>query len=549
MNNKPFSLFLLLSLIFLSSSAFAISDETIEITVIKKDYLINICKNYLEEPRQWKKIARLNRLENPDLIFPGQRLQIPIHFLKKTPIHGTVTFIKGEVTVQGKGTEGWRALSLNDIVKQGNGIKTGEGGIVEITFEDGASLLLRPATTLDVATAEKKSSGHFLRELYLRTGRTISKLREATGRGSRFEIQTPSAIAAARGTAFRVSVDAFEATRSEVLHGTIGVGAMNRTVNVNEGEGTLVRKNEPPLEPKRLLPPPELVHSEPIYKSMPLTFRFRGVKGAFFFRVMLARDSDFKDVVQDTIIKPEEPSELHTVDDGVYFLQSRSIDADGLEGLPSAAYTVRIRTNPLPPYIQSPVDRSEHQQKSVSFEWLKVRDAVRYHLQIAEDSEFSSIILDKNDIGDTTHVAALLQYRSYYFRVSSVADDGYEGAWSDILSFSIVPPPPAMEKPELDRNEIHIRWGDLGQGVTYHFQMALDTVFRDIVIDEISEKPMITLQRPEKTGTYFVRTSSIDTKGRESDFSSAQSFDIKDDTSYKALAIIGTMWLIILLAF
>ena len=48
-------------------------------TVVKGDCLWNIAKKLCDDPLQWKKIYELNkdRIEDPDLIFPGQVLEVP----------------------------------------------------------------------------------------------------------------------------------------------------------------------------------------------------------------------------------------------------------------------------------------------------------------------------------------------------------------------------------------------------------------------------------------------------------------------------------------
>jgi hypothetical protein len=77
--------------------------------------------------------------------------------------------------------------------------------------------------------------------------------------------------------------------------------------------------------------------------------------------------------------------------------------------------------------------------------------------------------------------------------------------------------------------------------------MAGDAEFKVLLADEILDKPMITLQRPEHAGTYYVRTSSIDAKGYEGSFSKPQSFEIKQKFPYEVLGIMGALGLIILL--
>ncbi len=529
-------------------SAYAYDGETVEIKVVKRDTLIHICNKVLEEPRKWPRITKINKLKNPDLIFPGQILIIPVDMLQGVPMDGIVTLASGDVKAQSREGGEWRPLQLNDRVKQGNGIKTGDESGVEITFEEGDSFLMRSNTTLAIRVA-KKGVLNVLQRLYLSAGRIISRIREATGRKSRFEIQAPSAVAAARGTNFRAAVDEQETMRSEVLKGVVDVAAMARKVEVREGEGTMVRKNEPPMTPRKLLPPPALLHREPIYKTMPLIFSFAEIEGASSYRIMVTRDSSGKDLLKEKLIRPAESAEISGVDDGEYFLITQSVDADGLEGVPSDPVTFRVRTNPLPPFIQSPVEGATPRDRRVEFRWLKVKDAASYHLQIAEDREFVRIVTDKNNLTAAEFISPPLEFKQYFFRVSSVADDVYEGIASDVQSFTITPPPPApvVEKPRLKENMIHIRWRNLGEGITYRFQMSMDNEFRNVTMDKKVGMPEITFPRPEDTGIYYVRTSGIDRENYEGDFSLPQSFEIRKRFPFGLLGVIGAIGLIILL--
>ncbi|HXX80260.1 MAG TPA: FecR domain-containing protein, partial [Thermodesulfovibrionales bacterium] len=355
------------------------------------------------------------------------------------------------------------------------------------------------------------------------------RVKEATGRKSRFEIQTPSAVAVARGTSFRVGVDEKETMRSEVLKGLVDVEAMARRVEVHEGEGTLAKRNEPPAEPRKLLPPPMLLHGKALYTAMPLVFQFSEIERALSYRVMMARDGAGKDIVKEKVITPEEKAEIAGVDDGEYFLLSQSIDAEGLEGLPSDPVAFRLRVNPLPPAIQSPGESVSLRANTMEFKWLGVKDAVGYHVQIAEDSEFTRIVVDRRGITPTGFTSPSLDFKTYVFRVSSIARDGYEGIFSHAQNFTLVPPPPVptIEKPEMDAREIRFRWKSLGEGVTYRFQMSNDNEFRNIVIDKKMEMPELTLPRPKEAGKYYFRAKGIDREGYEGNFSLPQSYQIQ----------------------
>jgi hypothetical protein len=264
---------------------------------------------------------------------------------------------------------------------------------------------------------------------------------------------------------------------------------------------------------------------------------------------MLARDKTFKDVVQNKVIQPQETLKIAGVEDGRYFLQSRSIDDLGLEGPALEPVEVRVRINPLPPFIQSPSDGADIREKTVRFEWLKVSKAVRYHLQVAEDRKFQAIVADAKDITSVSHKMGSLDFKTYYFRVSSIAADGYQGIWSDTLSFTIIPPPPSppVEKPEMGDKELRVRWRNLGDGITYHFQMAKDQAFKEVLIDENLTKPEITFEKPSDLGTYYIRTSAIDTQGYEGDFSEPQSFEVKNNYLYLPVGMIVMIFLALII--
>jgi hypothetical protein len=517
-----------------SLAAHADDDHSIEFIVKEGDNLYQICEKILENPEDWRWVAMVNRIRDPHQIFPGQRLIIPTRLLKGIPIDGLVTFIKGVVSLRSTGAEEWKKIHLNDKITQGNWIRTSEQGTIEISFENHFSVLLRPNTTVEIMAARKKSAIYLMYKLFLDIGKTISKIKQSTGKETRFEIQTPSAVAAARGTEFRAGVDADVTTRLEVLAGKVDVQAAKQKVEVTAGEGTAVKKDKAPTIPKKLLHPPPLTNYQPLYRAMPFDFQFESIPGAAMYRIMLARDITFKDVVKNKVISPQEPLKVDGIEDGTYFLQSRSIDDIGLEGSPLEPAEIRVRVNPLPPFIQSPVDNADLRQKTARFEWLKVTKAVRYHLQVAEDSSFNAIVTDAEDISGVSYKTGDLEFKTYYFRVRSIAADGFEGVWSDTMSFNIIPPPPSppVEKPEMSDKELRVRWQNLGDGITYHFQMAKDQEFKEVLMDEHPIEPQIAFERPSDVGTYYIRTSAIDSHGYEGNFSEPQTFEVKSKYLY-----------------
>jgi len=530
-------------------SPYAKSD-LVQFTVAKGDYLINICKQYLDSENRWQEIARINRLSNPHKLQPGTEIALPIAYLKGTPLEGKVTFVQGDAHAQPGGQGAWVSLNPGDLVSQKSNLKTGTESALEITFEDGSSFFLRSDTQMGILTAQKVLSSHLMRDLYLGMGRVLTTVREATGAASRFKIHTPSAIASVRGTEFRVAVDDSQKTYAEVMKSMITVDAANKSVDLAKGEGTMVEKGAPPLPPRKLLPPPAPVDIGAIYNTAPV-IRFSAVEGAEAYRVMTSIDKEGRQLLREKIIKPRDAMTISGLADGSYYLLTQSIDSIGLEGPPSEAYPLRIRVNPLPPITQAPEDGAKFKGVPVKFQWLSVSDAVRYHAQIAEDREFTIIVLDREDLKDSTFRPDGLAYKTYYFRVSSIARDDYRGAWSDPLAFTLIPlpPKPSVDLPSVSKDEINLKSRNLGEGFTYHFQIARDKQFKEILVDNKTEKPGITIKKPKDAGTYYVQIAAIDRDGDAGEFSTPQSFEIKERFPYGWLGGgLGAVLLLLLIA-
>ncbi len=515
----------------------ASANPTVEVTISKGDRLVNIVERYLENPRRWPEIARINHLRNPDLIYPGRKLIIPVDLLKRLPLNGQVTYLKGEVLLYDQGAKKWEPLHLGEHIAQGGWVSTGEQSELEMVFEDGDVLFLKSNTQISLISAEKRGLLHRFYKIKQEIGNTFSRIRKIVGQEPRYEIQTPAAVAAVRGTEFRIAVDLEQTTRCEVLEGVVGLGNREGRVAVKEMEGTVVRKGAPPLAPGRLLPPPAWRALKEHYNKLPLALEYEEVTGASKYRVIISKDEAARDAIRDVVLSPEEPLLVEGLEDGTYFLSSLSINAVGLEGPSSAVVPLKIRTNPVAPFIQMPEHEGEYMERRLNFRWLKVRDAEKYHFQLAEDPEFQKIRMEQKDLTATEYTTASLDYQGYYFRVRSIAADGYEGAWSDSLPFKVVQPPPspALEKPAVGKDNIYFRWPNPGANLTYHLQMAQDEGFQKIVVDQKVAQPELRLKKPAQSGTYYVRTSSINPQGKEGEFSRPQSFEVEEDFPFAAL--------------
>lgn len=114
--------------------------------------------------------------------------------------------LSGEVTVLKGGASPTPAspqlrLASKDVVK------TGRNGSATILFSDGSAIQVEPNTEFEIRLMDFARGGVRDRSFMVRSGRVVSRVGQFFGAGSQSTIQTPTAVAAARGTGYSVYYD------------------------------------------------------------------------------------------------------------------------------------------------------------------------------------------------------------------------------------------------------------------------------------------------------------------------------------------------------
>ena len=56
-------------------------EDTKLITIVKGDTLWDLCQEHLKDPLKWRELSKYNDFTNPDLIYPGESLRIPLSMM------------------------------------------------------------------------------------------------------------------------------------------------------------------------------------------------------------------------------------------------------------------------------------------------------------------------------------------------------------------------------------------------------------------------------------------------------------------------------------
>ncbi len=130
----------------------------------------------------------------------------------------------GAITIRPEGSDAFVNLGDTKRVMAGTVIKTGSDGGLMLNWVDGSRIKVGPNTTMQVLKCQvnrARSTESYLFRLDL--GRVWVRVLKRLSQRSKFEISTPTATAAVRGTIFSVAVAEDGSTSVSVLRGQVDV--------------------------------------------------------------------------------------------------------------------------------------------------------------------------------------------------------------------------------------------------------------------------------------------------------------------------------------
>jgi hypothetical protein len=118
-------------------------------TIQRRDTLYDLALAWLEAPRTWQDLQRLNRVADPLRLPPGGKLRMPVAWLKREAAVADVMFVKGTVTLR-RGAEPEQPLAVGVQLRSSDVLRTGEQASVSVRFADGSRLLVPPKSEVQL---------------------------------------------------------------------------------------------------------------------------------------------------------------------------------------------------------------------------------------------------------------------------------------------------------------------------------------------------------------------------------------------------------------
>jgi len=445
--------------LLISFSHHSIAEDWIY-TVRKSDTLWDLCKTYTHVRNCWLKIGKYNGVTFPKVMSPGTRIRFPTSWLKHPPTSVKLTYLKGEVFVIRENSDNKDGGSAGDEIPAqlgnelfiGDSIRTGEQSSATLLFGEGSVLVIEESSYLvmDLLSLSGNTTIVDTRVNLLRGSvRAIVPKEHSQSLGSsvsdgqtssnkvrvkapsnkpklkrRFEIETPSAVAAVRGTEFRVSAaDEGERISGEVYSGVIAMSkkqkAATPTKELKKKFGLVVEKAKPIGDPVELLDAPNYTQNETTY-FLPINITWEKLLDAKSYVVSLFPKAKLNNLLikENTVDSFVNFSELKL---GCYTVVVQGVDHLGLQGLEAKkAFCVEERKLLSAPEISITHDKDYNQSVLA---WAENPDASEYLIEFSNNQDFSKIS-KSIPAYDGEYTISVVEKRMFKFvRVKPIADD------------------------------------------------------------------------------------------------------------------------------
>ena len=400
------------------------------------DNLYTLAERHLLRTSDFRAVQRLNRIVDPYRLPVRRTLRIPRNLLRFDRLRAKVTAFRGTVRIaQQDGSI--LTVRLGQEIAEGAEIMTGTNSFVTFRLPDQSVVTMPSRSRIAVSRLRRYGLNGSIERLFkIVTGRARAIVRPMRRDEDDFRFSTPVAVSAVRGTEFRMSYRTEEeVATTEVIEGTVSVGteAKPETTIVPAGFGMASTTNEA----LRLLPVPTLLRPGAIQDEERLRFNLQPLPGAIGYRVQIAQDAGFLDVVSEADARSP-IVELDALPDGTWFVRASAIDQNGLEGL-ADTYSFQRRLNTLATAVEQ---RRTDRFREYLFRWEPEGDGThQFRFQLKKVDGDGPPLVDEPGLTARRMILTNVPPGDYEWRVHTLQfiDGTAYGKWSPTERLTVPP--------------------------------------------------------------------------------------------------------------
>lgn len=403
-------------------------------TINKNDSFELIYQKYLNKRTNILALSEYNQHKLTKKLKPGQVISIPVEMLKRTPTPAQVIVVYGDVLATTLSSN-QRKINKGDSLTQGDTVQTGKNSLAKLLFADSSVIEIQSNSSLSIVDSFKYAGKEtYVTNVKLTRGRTSVAANPNHAVGNTMQVATPSAIAAVRGTQFRVGADG-DIALQETLEGQVAFSASGQEILLAKGYGSLAEKDKAPLPPIVLPSAPDVSAFPKLMESIPVVFNLAPQQDAAAWVSQLALDAEFTQIVNEQVIQTTSLS-FADLADGQYYLKLRAQDSHGLQGSDAVhAFSVKVRAPEPVLELLEPQDSEVIPLAPTELSWKPMPNANNYIVQIARDKDFANIVYERHASFNKLTINQSFGAGEFYWRVA-VLIHGKPQKFSKMRKFS-----------------------------------------------------------------------------------------------------------------
>lgn len=406
----------LLKLRSLSNTSFVFEDQQKRVQTLIGEAASIFAKNELEATNKLFR-AYLDEIKNGNLenaLNIGEQLKPSVDALERTLNTNRLVSIQAQLIAKNGLVDkrlgllaNWNEAFVGDLFEESHGVRTQEKSYATLAFTDGSNIIVNPNTTAIIRKSRiDKLDKSADAEITLVSGGLLSKLSASGKEKSNYILNAGTSSTELNTQNFFAENSGDNNVRLSNYDGDAKVSANNVIVIIKKDEGTIVRGNQAPLPPVKLLPAPKYLSSklDTILYQKDFILNFKEVNKAVSYKVEYSTSYNFDSNVT---VKEITTNRLLISDLalGTTFLKVQSVDNLGLKGpFSDPMRIIRNEDTKAPPIFGVQFDKSIFftTSKSVTISGVTEPNALvtinNENIKISKSGEFNSpLTLSSND--------------------------------------------------------------------------------------------------------------------------------------------------------